>query len=79
MYSKKLLNVIKFTIISQILGSHQHAALPLKTGERTNLVIWMYGEDGHHHRCNHFEYSNEEKNIFKEERWKLYHFQDYEF
>jgi len=60
-------------------GSHQHAALPLKTGERTNLVIWMYGEDGHHHRCPHFEYSSEEKNIFKEERWKLYHFQDYEF
>jgi len=28
------------------LGGHYHAALPLTSGERTNLVVWAFGEHG---------------------------------
>ena len=72
-----------FVLFDLFSGNHQHAALPLKSGERTNLVIWMYGEGGAHHRCSHFEYSMTEKDIFKEKRWKLhehrYNFNDNRF
>lgn len=27
-------------------GQHKHEALPLKSGERVNLIIWMFGEYG---------------------------------
>ena len=28
-------------------GGHRHAALPLESGQRTNLVLWLFGEDGY--------------------------------
>jgi len=28
-------------------GMIPHAALPIEKGERTNLVVWLFGKDGH--------------------------------
>ena len=28
------------------LGAHRHQALPLESGERTNMIIWLHGEGG---------------------------------
>ena len=27
-------------------GSLRHAALPIRTGRRENLIVWLFGEDG---------------------------------
>lgn len=47
------------------LGAIPHAALPITSGERSNLVLWLYGKGG---RRAHYPYRPEEQ-MSREERW----------
>lgn len=46
-------------------GATAHAALPITSGERSNLVLWLYGRD---ERMKMFPYGREER-MTPEERW----------
>lgn len=46
-------------------GDTQHAALPITSGTRSNVVLWLYGEDG---KINHDPYGLEEQ-LTREQRW----------
>ena len=46
-------------------GSEPRAALPITSGERSNLVVWLFGKDGH--SSNMFTY---DEPMSREERWK---------
>lgn len=47
-------------------GAIPHAALPIKSGTRSNVVLWLYGESG---RFNYgFPYGPNEQ-LTREQRW----------
>lgn len=47
-------------------GATQHAALPIISGERTNMVLWLYGENG---RTNSYYPYKQEEQMSREARW----------
>jgi len=48
------------------LGRHEHAALPLTGGERTNMIVWLSGEHGFVRVA---KYSKEEVQVAAAMRW----------
>lgn len=46
-------------------GATQHAALPITSGERSNMVLWLYGKDGH---TGYYPYGESDR-MSREERW----------
>lgn len=47
------------------LGAIPHAALPIESGERSNMVLWLHGKNG---RASYMPYDKEEQ-MSREERW----------
>ena len=47
-------------------GGLRHSALPLKRGSRTNLIVWLFGEDGY---VRDAEYGPEER-MTPSQRWR---------
>jgi hypothetical protein len=50
-------------------GMHRHAALPIESGERHNMVMWLFGDHGYVRVAPYYEEEEQEQIMSVTERW----------